>query len=137
MRRARADWQIKNLELKANQTQFYLKDDTLEEKQKFFASLDVFRYHRFAEILENGESKRKNELDAKIFRALWDATNRDIILSLYSAAECASIMRNNLRYLVIQTSIFHLLFLQRQLDQAVPREERREGRPRGGHPNRG
>ena len=82
--------------MKANQTQFYLKDDTLEEKQKFFASLDVFRYHRFAEVLENGESKRKNELDAKIFRALWDATNRDIILSLYSAAECAQIMRNNL-----------------------------------------
>ena len=106
LRRARADWQIKNLELKANQTQFYLKDDTLEEKQKFFASLDVFRYHRFAEILENGESKRKNELDAKIFRALWDATNRDIILSLYSAAECASIMRNNLRYLVNLISTF-------------------------------
>ena len=96
MRRARADWQIKNLELKANQTQFYLKDDTLEEKQKFFASLDVFRYHRFAEILENGESKRKNELDAKIISALWDATHRGIILLLYSAAEYAQTMRNNL-----------------------------------------
>ena len=104
LRRARADWQIKKLELKSNQTQFYLTDEGLEQDQ-FFASLDEFRYHRFAEVLENGESKRKNEVDAKVFRALWNSTNRDIILSLYSAAECAQIMRNNLRF------VFGFVFL--------------------------
>ena len=77
-----------------NHFKFYLKDESVDKK--FFASLDVLKYHRFAEKIESGDSKRKNVLQAEVFRSLWDEANRNIILSLYNAAECATVMRHNL-----------------------------------------
>ena len=95
-----------------------MKDESVDKK--FFASLDVLKYHRFAEKIESGDSKRKNVLQAEVFRSLWDEANRfraprtrfaeivnvqtlqrlarirNIILSLYNAAECATVMRHNL-----------------------------------------
>ena len=57
-----------------NPLKFYLKDESVDKK--FFASLDVLKYHRFAEKIESGDSKRKNVLQAEVFRSLWDEANR-------------------------------------------------------------
>ena len=57
-----------------NHFKFYLKDESVDKK--FFASLDVLKYHRFAEKIESGDSKRKNVLQAEVFRSLWDEANR-------------------------------------------------------------
>lgn len=97
LRRARAAWSIEQLSLKANETFLYLKNPASESvENNFFASLGTLRYVRFAEPDKN-DDRRKNQLEAADFKALWKVENRDCFLALYNAVECGSIMRQNIR----------------------------------------